>query len=158
MDGYSPEQFHQYLDRVSRCVRYVSSERAEEFGFKYYYIPFLLAIRNQPGISQKILCESIPLDKSRVSIVVRELIRSGYVRNDSTGKVWSINLTPSGEAVSRKAEEIVNDLNGKLFEGIGREDLDVFLRVMGEISERADAISAGSIYDPADLPFQDASG
>ena len=147
MDDYSLAQFHQFLDMMSRCVRTVSSEKAEECGFKYYYIPFLLAIREHPCISQKSLCECIPLDKSRVSIVVRELIRCGYVRNDSTGKVWSISLTPSGEVVSKKAGEIVDDLNERLFAGIPEEDLKVFLRVMSKVAERADDISAGSIYE-----------
>ena len=148
MDDYELAKLQPFLDRISRCVRYISSEEAEECGFKHYHIPFLLAIGKNPGISQKGLCERIPFDKSRVSIVVRDLMDRGYAVNGSTGKVWSLSLTPSGEAASRKSREIIAGIYGGLFAGVPEGDMEILKRVLQHAAERAESIASKTPLEP----------
>ena len=130
MDSDLSVEFCRFIDTSSRYIRATVSEAVKDLGFRYYHVPFLVSIGGCPGISQKGLCRRIPLDKSRVSIVVRELIDQGLAVNDSAGKVWSLRLTSKGREAQDRAMGIVYSMNEELFESVSDEDKDAFLRVI----------------------------
>ena len=71
----------------------------------------------------------------------------GYAVNSSTGKIWSLDLTPSGKAAARKSKEIIAGIDTRLFAGIPEEDVEVFERVMHIVSERADSAVARAPFE-----------
>ncbi len=85
-----------YPDRMSRFVRVCSEESLAGTALKPHHVPFIIAIGSNSGISQKDLCARIPVDKSRVSTVVHELMSLGLAYNGSKGKTWAIDLTDAG--------------------------------------------------------------
>ncbi len=143
MDREDAVVFHQFMDKAARYIRITSSEKVEGDGFRYYHIPFLVAMERSPGISQKGLCERVPLDKSRVSIVVRELISLGLCANDSTGKVWSLNLTPKGKEAYAKAMQVTIDLDTEIFSVLTDEEKEKFCLMASKMSKHLDDISGG---------------
>jgi len=141
MEQENSVQFHQFLDKATRFVRNTAAEEVEGFGFRHYHIPFLVAIARSPGISQKGLCERVPLDKSRVSIVVRELISLGLAVNSSTGKVWSLNLTTKGTDAYEKAMDTTIKMDESMLSVLTDEERQTFFDISQKITERIDEIS-----------------
>ena len=133
-------KFHQFLDKATRFSRNTASVEVEQYGLKHYHIPFLVCMAMSPGISQKGLCEKVPLDKSRVSIVVRELIGLGLAVNSSTGKIWSLNLTSKGTTAYRKAIDVTTAMDDSLFSDLSADERDTFLRLAAKISKRIDEV------------------
>ena len=142
-------RFHQFLDKATRFSRNAASEGVEKYGFRHYHIPFLVCMARSPGISQKGLCERVPLDKSRVSIVVRELIGLGLAVNSSTGKVWSLNLTPKGTEAYIKAINTTTSMDETIFYDLSEDERDTFLRIATKISQRIDEVTESG---DADMP------
>ena len=139
-------RFHQFLDKATRFVRNSAAEDVESQGFRHYHIPFLISIARSPGISQKGLCERVPLDKSRVSIVVRELISLGLAVNSSTGKVWALNLTPKGMDAYKTAMEITIRMDDSIFSVLTEEETKTFLALTSKLSQRIDELSGGDTF------------
>ncbi|MBR3410280.1 MAG: winged helix-turn-helix transcriptional regulator [Candidatus Methanomethylophilaceae archaeon] len=130
-------------------MRNSAAEDVENQGFRHYHIPFLISIARYPGTSQKGLCERVPLDKSRVSIVVRELISLGLAVNSSTGKVWALNLTPKGMDAYKTAMEITIRMDDSMFSVLTEEEIKTFLDITSKISQRIDELSGGDVFKDA---------
>ncbi len=145
MDREDAVVFHQFMDKAARYIRITSSEEVEGYGFRYYHIPFLVAMERSPGISQKGLCERVPLDKSRVSIVVRELIGLGLCANDSTGKVWSLHLTPKGKDAYAKAIQVTINLDDEIFSVLTEEERDIFCSMASRMCKHLDELSEDDV-------------
>ncbi len=142
-------RFHQFLDKTTRFVRNSAAEDVDSQGFRHYHIPFLISIARSPGISQKGLCERVPLDKSRVSIVVRELISLGFAVNSSTGKVWALNLTPKGMDAYKTAMDITTRMDDSMFSVLTEGETKTFLALISKISQRIDELSGeDTLKDP----------
>ena len=142
-------RFHQFLDKTARFVRNWAAEDVESQGFRHYHNPFLVSIARFPGISQKGLCERVPLDKSRVSIVVRELISLGLAVNSSTGKVWALNLTQKGMDAYKTAMDITSRMDDSIFSVLTEEETKSFLAFTAKISQRIDELSGDDTFEDA---------
>ena len=141
MEQENSVQFHRFLDKATRFVRNYAATDVEDSGFKHYHIPFLVAIARTPGVSQKGLCEKVPLDKSRVSIVVRELIGLGLAVNTSTGTVWSLSLTPAGIEAYNKSMDTTNRIDEAIFSAVSADEMESFLDTAQKLSLHIDKIS-----------------
>lgn len=105
---YTPE-------KVSKCVNLLAEDYLKGTKLKVYYIPYILHIRGSDGISQKELKETIPFDKSRISVVIRELIETGLVYNSATGRNSSLHLTDNGMAAFSICKMFMNIVKTEIF-------------------------------------------
>lgn len=85
--------------KIDKCISLLSNEFLKDSPIKFYNIPYILQINAVDGISQKSLKDLIPFDKSRISIVVRELIDQGLVVDTGTKRNSSLHLTENGKAI-----------------------------------------------------------
>ncbi|GEM_PF-1958936 len=83
-------------EKVSKCINLLAENYLGETNIKVYYMPYLLNLKLHDGMSQKDLKTNISCDKSRISVVVHELIDNGFVYNDAKGRNSSLHLTEKG--------------------------------------------------------------
>lgn len=92
-------QISMYLpEKINKCINLLATEYLKDTNLKPYYVPYILNIERVDGISQKQLKVLIPFDKSRISVVVHELIDKGLIYNDGVGRNSSLHLTDDGRA------------------------------------------------------------
>ena len=125
-----------YPDKMARFVRISSEKGLEGTPLKPHHIPFIIAIGNGGGISQKELCARIPVDKSRVSTVVHELMLMGLAYNGSGGKTWSLELTDAGREAFLNVEKMISSMCDEVFGFLSKEELDAFLSTAAKVESR----------------------
>lgn len=144
----SPELIMCFPGKVKQCLRFISAKYLNDTQIKPHYLVFISAIGRYDGLSQKELNERIPVDKSHVSTVVRELIDLGLVYNDGSGKLHSLHLTESGKTVFATCRMMYELLNTKLFSDFSpeeREQLDFLVRKLNRrLDEMIDEYSVKS--------------
>ena len=131
-----------YPDKMARFIRVSSEKGLEGTSLKPHHIQFILAIGSGGGLSQKELCARIPVDKSRVSTVVHELMLMGLVYNGSGGKTWSLELTDAGRKALLMAEKTVSSICDDAFGSLSQEELESFASAVAKIESRIDHLTA----------------
>lgn len=134
------ERLEVFSDKIKKCIRYLLGPELKEMGLKSYHPLFLLPIERESGMSQKDLRECVPYDKSRVSMVVGELIAMGLVTDEGRGKTSVLRLTDSGREACRSFREMMESFNGEILSVLTEEELSMFLLCMHKLGSRVDGI------------------
>ena len=121
------------------------SQQIRGTGIKRYHVPFIAEIGAAPHMSQKDLARILPFDKSRISVVVNELMADGYVVNESSSKTWSLVLTAKGRRVLKDIDEVMGRASEKIFADFTAEDLDTYERLVNKMIKHLDEVQK---YDP----------
>lgn len=100
-------------EKINKCISLLADNYIEDSNIKVYYMPYLINLKVRDGMSQKDLKCNISCDKSRISVVIHELIDLGFVYNDAKGRNSSLHLTEKG----KKAYEVCK----KFFEVVKKE-------------------------------------
>ncbi len=101
--------------KIDKCTSLLSNEYLKESDLKFYHILYLYQINSTDGISQKQLTEVIPFDKSRISIVVRELIEGGFIEDTGTKRNSSLHLTEKGRNVLPLCKLFIEFIKKEIF-------------------------------------------
>ncbi len=136
------EQLEVFSDKMKKCIRYLLAPSLSEMGLKSYHILIMLQIERHGGLSQKEIREHVPFDKSRVSMIVSELIAMGLAVDESIGKTSSIRLTENGSKACDTFRSKVNHLNGEILSALDEKDHQEFLRCMAILNARIDELIA----------------
>lgn len=134
------EMFEVFSDKMKKCIKYLAEPYLQDLGIRPHHVVFLFVIENNTGLSQKNLKEHVPYDKSRISMVIGELISLGLIRNTSQGKTFSLELTEKGKEVCEKVRAIVDDFKTMILSSIPSDELDNFLNGMKKFNEHLDTI------------------
>jgi DNA-binding MarR family transcriptional regulator len=128
--------------KLKKAVSKIAADFITETSLKEYYFPVLQAIYYKDGITQKEITAYLPFDKSRISVVVNELIDNGFVTDSGEGRSSCLHLTEEGKnanAAARMYNTIVFD---KMFEGFTQEELDEAVRFFSKLDRRLDDLIA----------------
>ena len=91
--------------KMTQVLAIIGDKLFADLGIKSYHLSVLRVIYDHDGIDQKSIRKVIPFDKSRISVVVRELLDGGFVVDSASGRSSSLHLTEKGqEAVARMRE------------------------------------------------------
>ncbi len=125
--------------KIDKCINLISNEYLKGSPIKFYTIPYLYQIHTFDGISQKKLKELIPFDKSRISIVVRELIDAGLVVDTGTKRNSSLHLTEKGENTLPLCKLFIELIKKEIF---GEDDIfsPEYIKKTFEFDERLDML------------------
>lgn len=119
--------------KVNRVLRSYLSGPCLELGVKEYQVPILNTIYYYDGISQKGIKSLLPFDKSRISVVVNELISAGMVKNSRDGRTSSLHLTEKGMDVVVGLSASVDELFKRIYAPLSDEEKaiadDIHIRV-----------------------------
>ncbi len=137
----NPEDVFMCLpDKMHKFFKIVTTKYLVNTQIKNYHIPFIIFFGYNPGASQKDIASYLPIDKSRVSTVIRELINLGIIVNESEGRLTSIRLTENGNnlfAMSKMLQEI---LHNSLFADFTEEEIRQFSEMAHRLDSKMDAI------------------
>lgn len=124
-----------------KCISILANEYLKDTKIKSYYLPYIAHIKYHDGLSQSDLKEFIPFDKSRISVVVRELVDLGLVYNSATGRNSCLHLTENGLNAFSLCKMFMNLLKKEIF--VLTPEEETFVRKLNlSLNERLDGILA----------------
>lgn len=130
---------HYFPKKIERVVSLLGEKYFAPLGLKSYHAAAIRVIHTNDGITQKEIRESIPFDKSRISVIVRELIDGGFVVNTASGRSSSLHLTERGKAVLSHTLNFRDHLDEEIFSIFSKDEKEVienyFLRLDGHLDE-----------------------
>jgi len=135
--------FFQTPIKMKRVMSKLSADFISELSLKDYYFPFLSVLSEHDGISQRDIVMMIPFDKSRISVVVHELIDAGLVYDSADGRSTSLHLTDLGKeanAIGRMYARIAMDM---IFQSFSEDEIRNMHEFFEKFNSRLDAIIAG---------------
>ncbi len=112
-------------EKISKCVNLLAANYLKDSNIKVYYMPYLLNLKVNDGMSQKDLKCKISCDKSRISVVVHELIDQGLVYNDAKGRNSSLHLTEKGNEAYTVCKMFFDIVKKELFSLDTTDDVKV---------------------------------
>ena len=137
-------EFQQAIDvtnsfvSIARQLKKLSFQTATKLGITFQQLIILNSIRNNEGLSQKVLTERLITAKSRISLSIDELEKKNYVKRETSSidrRETQLFLTHDGELLCQQFREesaayksLANSL--KQF---SQEELENFIRVQNQI-------------------------
>lgn len=126
--------------KLGAVDRLIVSTYLKDSRIRPHHLGFLKAISVSDGLSQKELTESLCIDKSFVSVTVRELMDMDLILNDSNRKIHSIRLTDTGKdmvVMSRMLEDILSD---RLLSSLSSDECETLVVITRKLIARCDEI------------------
>lgn len=138
-EGFT-ERLQFISDRFRKGLWAASEPFISGYDLHAYHIPVLVAVGDNPGISQKGLREHVMYDKSRISTIIFELTLLKMVEDCSETKVSSLVLTDLGKEVFSGIRSVIADFCSKLLDGISDAEISVFVACLNKIDGNLSAI------------------
>lgn len=136
------EDFFQMMaflpEKMNKCISLLAETYFKDTELKVYFIPYIIDLRAHDGMSQKELNRLIPCDKSRISVVIHELMDRGLVYNDGKGRNSSLHLTDKGLGAYSVSRMFVDLVNKELFSGFS--DRDSIQKQFSEFDSHMDTV------------------
>ena len=139
-----PENFEvsEYLelfsDKFRRCLKSRAEPFLKEHGLRVHHLIFISTIGRNEGISQKDIKSFVPYDKSRISMVITELIFMGLVKDENIGKSSSLHLTGKGKGIYKEAEIFIRAFKDDLKVGLTEEEIVTLKTLLRKINGNMD--------------------
>lgn len=140
-----PEEtsIHKLLHKVNKKLMKEFKHKLEPYDFTRGEFPFLLGLlRKGDGITQKEICERIPISKSTTSKMVNNLIDKGYLkkeRDEEDRRATRIYFTDEKEKIENIVKELdkkAEDMMLKDFDEDEKDQLENYLkRILNNIEE-----------------------
>lgn len=128
--------------KMSQCMKLVASKYLKDSTVKPQHLTVVYHLGTNDGISQKELNESVPFDKSYISVMVRDMTEMGLIYNDGEGKQHSLHLTDRGRDVYVMSRMMFDLLDRNLFDTLTDEEKDSLRVIMNKLDSRLDRIIA----------------
>ena len=126
--------------RMVAAIGIVGDKVLEDYGIKSYHLALLRVISSQDGIDQKGIRKTIPFDKSRISVIIRELSDWGFVYDTGSGRSSSLHLTDKGKEAVKVTPEYTRIVEKEVLPDLSEEELEVLNRVFEKLNRRMDDI------------------
>jgi DNA-binding MarR family transcriptional regulator len=135
-----PKFIEMSSDKFKRCLKYVAEPYLKEKDLRLHHMLFIYNIGSHPGTSQKQLRNYLPYDKSRVSMVITELIEMGLVEDRNEGKLAELVLTEKGKAIYSEVKVLALDFKQQLLAGFTDEEKTFLLNCLNRFDKNMDSI------------------
>ena len=136
-----PKSLMYFPEKLAKCVRNMVSVYTWEIGLKPHQLPIIMEVGYHPHISQRDLSARLPVDKSRISMIVKELTDQGIVVNESNNKLGSLALTEKGEEMYESCKRISCETFSKIFDDFDKEEINQLEEYASRINRRIDTLS-----------------
>ncbi len=125
-------------DKIGKCVDALAAAHFSDPDMKSYFFAYILRLHAIDGATQKDLAEVIPFDKSRISVVVNQLIKLGYVYDSGRGRNSSLHLTEKGKMAYPECRSFLDLLAEEIF-GLEEDGIEI-RRINTEFNDRLDRL------------------
>lgn len=125
--------------KMTQVLSVIGDKLFADIGIKTYHLAVLRVVYANDGIDQKGIREFIPFDKSRISVVVRDLLDNGFVKDSATGRSSSLHLTDKGMDAVKRTPEFSKVVNKDIFGDFTEDELkflnESFVRLNKRLNE-----------------------
>lgn len=147
MDDYGFTQIEAdtlyFPKKMTQVLAIIGDKLFADLGIKSYHLSVLRVIYDHDGIDQKSIRKVIPFDKSRISVVVRELLDGGFVVDSASGRSSSLHLTDKGQEAVARTPEFKRLVNEDIFGDFTADEMkfmdESFVRLNKRLNEIIEA-------------------
>ncbi len=131
--------FVQLMDGIGKSIRRIREEYAPELGIKSVHVFWLYTLLEHPdGLTATELAAKTAVDRSLVSREIADLQKRGYIEITENGdrrKKYNarLTLTPDGVALGHRIRTVAVDIQNRMDEGIGEEELASFYATLEKL-------------------------
>ncbi len=136
-----PKSLMYFPDKMAKCIKNMVSLYTWEIGLKPHHLPVIMEVGYRPHVSQRDLTDRLPVDKSRISMIVRELIDKDLLINESDSKIGSLVLTEKGHETYETCREISRETFSRIFIGFDSGEIDRLEEYVSRMNMRIDELS-----------------
>ncbi len=140
MERKLAKEIHMASNKICRKLDIITSKyaftRAQHAVFHY------LTANKHRDVFQKDIEEEFGIRRSSVSAILSHMEEKGYITRSSVdrdARLKKITPTKKGEEMLAQSQRIIADYEKKLMDGIPEEEIDIFFKVLGELSDKADS-------------------
>ena len=126
--------------KVKKVSSKLSSDFISDIPVKDYFFPILRAVYLNDGMSQKELTGVLPYDKSRISVVVREMIEAGLITDSADGRSTCLHLTEKGKEANAVGRMYAKLTMNTIFQTFSEEELHSAMEFLLKLDARLDEI------------------
>ena len=134
--------------RLLTCTNLIEGEvrrrLREEYDFTLPRFDLLAQLdKAEDGLVLGEVSRRLMVSAGNVTALVERLLESGHITrtpSPSDRRVQVIRMTPEGRTAFRRMAEDHGDWIGRLFDGLGEEEMDMAMRVLGRLK---DSVRAG---------------
>ena len=126
--------------KMVAALNSVGDRILEDYGIKTYHLALLRVISSQDGIDQKSIRKTIPFDKSRISVIVRELSDWGFIYDSGSGRSSALHLTDKGKEAVKVTPEYTRKVENAILPDLTAEELDVLNKVFEKLNAHLDTL------------------
>ncbi len=126
--------------KMVAALNSVGDKILEDYGIKTYHLALLRVISSQDGIDQKSIRKTIPFDKSRISVIVRELSDWGFIYDSGSGRSSALHLTDKGKEAVKVTPEYTRKIEMTIMPDLTQEERNVLNKVFEKLNARLDTL------------------
>lgn len=134
------DTFMRFIKKISRCFTLYRGKRLENSGLNGYQHPYLLAVCDQPGISQEQLAGRLYVNKSNVARQLSALEQGGFIRRESDAadrRLLRVFPTEKAEALIPSIRKVTEEWNSGLLQDLSAAEQEQLLALLETIAQRA---------------------
>lgn len=108
--------------------RVVVQKYLDQYGLYYGQPRFLFVLEEQEGISQAILSSILKVTKETVSVTLKRLEQSGYIRREvsqSDKRIKLLYLNEKGKELMPELRKNFNDINERMFSQLDKNEKEI---------------------------------
>lgn len=121
---------------LNRAITKMAEEEFKPTGLSPTYAFLLMAVQEQPGITQKELGEALHVTPSTITRFIEKLAYKGLVTTRSEGKISRVNLTPEGIERMVVIREAWKNLSRRYGEILGKEEGKTITRQLYDVGKQ----------------------
>jgi len=125
----SPKMIGRNLSAIVRLTHNHLNKDLEKIGLSSGQYPFFLALIKHEGATQEEVTEILSMDKATTARAIKKLVDMGFVKRLNCSKdhrCYKLYITEKGYRIIPDLMKILNDWQGKMFEGFSNEEVDQF--------------------------------
>ncbi len=126
--------------KMVAAISSVGDKILEDYGIKSYHLALLRVISSNDGIDQKSIRKTIPFDKSRISVIVRELSDWGFIYDSGSGRSSALHLTDKGKEAVKITPEYTRKIEKTILPDLSAEELDILNKVFEKLNAHLDTL------------------
>lgn len=129
-----------YYGVLSKSLENIDSER---------YFSILYFLNDNNGCNQQCICNNLAIDKTAMVKVIDYLIKNDMVERDinpNDRREHFIKLTKKGLKQTEEVVKAFKAIDNKMFSNIPKEDEEVFMRVLSQLSSTLKELPANDLF------------
>lgn len=127
-----------HMNRVVALHKVRLHRQTAPLGMFAGQMPLLLFVKNNPGCTQRDIADALSVSTPAVATSIKRMQKAGLLEklaDVSDMRCNKISLTGQGQQVILDGQQIFEEVNARMFEGIAPEELELLAGVLARMEE-----------------------